>query len=302
MTVVTWDTLRAAELFIMRNARLIDRLRFAHLFQNGPTEPIRSALRAYRNLDGGYGNGLDPDLRGHASQPAATELALRYLDELGPIPAGLGTGICRYLVTVTNPDGGLPRVRPNVRHTQSAPWWQQHQDFTSDLGLTALLAGYLHKHNISHTWRDNATAYCWKRINALHWTDPRQAIGICAFLQYVPDRDRALRTTSRLHPMIRAVIDTDPRPNPHRYVHTALDIATHPDHIARPLFTDAEIQRNLDFFEQTQRPDGGWDATWQHWDTAATLEREGMRTVQRLHVLCAYGRVNASLPPRRRDS
>lgn len=301
MTVVTWDSFRTAEHFTMRNARLIDRHRFAHLFQNGPTEPVRQALTAYRNLDGGYGNGLDPDLRGHASQPAAAQIALRHLDELGPIPTTVGLGICRYLSTVSEPDGGLPPVLPNVRYSEAAPWWQHRDDFTADLGLTAHITGYLHKHHISHPWRDIATAWCWKRIDALHWTDPHEAIGICAFLQHAPDRPRAVQAINRLHPMIRAGIDVNPKPCGQRHVHTPLDLADNPGHIARPLFTEAEIDRNLDYFENSQRPDGGWDAAWEHWDTAATIEREGMRTIQRLRILRAYGRVAAFLPPPRRD-
>ncbi|WP_159942311.1 MULTISPECIES: prenyltransferase [unclassified Nocardiopsis] len=298
---MTWDSFRAAEHFTMRSARLVDRHRFAHLFQSGPTGPVRSALDAYRNIDGGYGNGLDPDLRGHASQPAALDIALRYLDDLGPIPPDLGTGICRYLTTVTNPDGGVPPVLPNVRHTESAPWWRHRDDFTSDLGLTALITGYLHKHNIPHPWRDNATAYCWKRVDALCWTEAHEAIGVCTFLQHVPDRQRALNAVNRLHPMIRAVIDTHPKPRARRHCHNALDLAPHPRHLARGLFTDAELNRALDFTERAQRPDGGWDANGDHWDTAATIEREGMRTIQRLRVLRAYGRVGAFIPPPRRD-
>src|SRR5690625_6631943 len=92
MTVVTWDSFRAAEHFTMRNARLLDRHRFDFLFQAGSAENVRAALAAYRNIDGGYGNGLDPDLRGHASQPVAVELALRLLDELGPLSQPLATG------------------------------------------------------------------------------------------------------------------------------------------------------------------------------------------------------------------
>ncbi len=301
MTVVTWDSFRAAEHFTMRSARLIDRHRFAHLFQNGPVEPVRSALAAYRNIDGGYGNGLDPDLRGHASQPAATGIALRYLDDLGPIPTSLGRGICRYLSTATNPDGGLPPVLRNIRYTESAPWWQRREDFSSDLGLTALTVGHLHKHHITHPWRDNATAHCWKRIAAMRWTDPHEAIGVCTFLQHVPDRHRAIQTVNRLHPMIRAVVDTGPDPSTHHHTHTALDLAPDPGHIARPLFTDTEIERSLDRIERTQRSDGGWDTTGEHWDTAATIEREGMRTIRLLRVLRAYGRIGASLPPPRRD-
>lgn len=298
MTVVTWDSFRAAEHFTMRNARLLDRHRFAHLFQAGPPAAVRSALSAYRNLDGGYGNGLEPDLRGHSSQPAAVELALRHLDELGHLPQELGQGISRYLATVANPDSGLPQVLPGVHYTEAAPWHQRVTDFSSRLDTTAMITGLLHKHGITHPWRDHATAYCWKRIDSLGWTDPHEAIGICCFLQYVPDRHRADVTMHHLFPMIRAVIDIHPSATGH--IHTPLDLATHPNHIARPLFSDDEIERNIELFERQQRPDGGWDAYWGHWNTAATIEREGMRTVQRLRVLRDYGRVELELPRPRR--
>lgn len=300
MTVVTWDSIHAAEHFTMRNGRLIDRQRFAHLFQNGPTEPIRSALAAYRNLDGGYGNGLDPDLRGHASQPAATVIALHYFDELGAIPQHLGHGICRYLAGVSDADGGIPPVLPTVRHSEAAPWYQHANDFSAQLGITAHITGYLHKSHISHPWRDTATAYCWKHIDTLAWTNPREAVGVCTFLQYVDDRQRAIQAINRLSSRIRAVIDVHPRTTGH--VHTPLDLATSPQHIARPLFTDAEIERNLDVLERQQRPDGGWDALWGHWDATATAEREAMRTIQRLRILRDYGRVTGYLPQPRRDT
>ncbi len=298
MTVVTWDSYRAADHFIMRSARLIDRHRFAYHFQSGPDEPVRTALAAHRNLDGGYGNGLDPDLRGHASQPVATEIALRYLDELGPIPTEIGNSVCRYLGSVTNDDGGLPAVQPSARHTEAAPWYQKADDFRSRLDVTTTITGLLHRNNISHPWRDTATAYCWKHIDALNWTDPHEAIGVSCFLQHVPDRERAIKAMNHVSHMIRAVIDVHPRATGH--VHTPLDLACHPGHIARPLFSDNEIARNLEAFEQQQRADGGWDACWDHWDTAATLEREGMRTIQRLRILRAYDRVQPDLPRPRR--
>src|SRR5699024_10536554 len=147
MTVVTWDSFRAAEHFTMRNARLLDRHRFVHLFQAGSPAAVRSALSAYRNLDGGYGNALDPDLRGHASQPAAVELALRHLDELGPLPQHLGQGISRYLAAAANPAAGLPQVLPDVHHAEAAPWYQRTTDFGSRLDITAMITGLLHKHS-----------------------------------------------------------------------------------------------------------------------------------------------------------
>ncbi|WP_304455783.1 prenyltransferase [Nocardiopsis sp. YSL2] len=296
---MTWDSFRAAEHFTMRNARLIDRQRFAHLFQNGPTDPVRSALAAYRNLDGGFGNGLHPDLRGHASQPAATEIALRYLDELGPVPHHIGHGICRYLAGVSDADGGLPPVLPSVRHSEAAPWYLHTTDFRARLDTTSLITGLLHKTHVTHPWRDVATAYCWKHIDALTWTDAPEAVGVCTFLQHVDDRRRAVAAINRLAPKIRAVIDVHPRGTGH--AHTPLDLATNPQHIARPLFTDAEIERNLDLLEGQQRPDGGWDAQESHWDPTATSDHEGMRTIQRLRILRAYGRIAGYLPQPRRD-
>ncbi|MBB6121382.1 prenyltransferase [Nocardiopsis algeriensis] len=302
MTVATWESFRAAEHFTMSSARLVDRCRFAHIFQNGTADRVRSAVSAYRNLDGGYGNGLHPDLRGHASQPVSTATALLYLDELGPIPGDTTTGICRYLTGVTTPDGGVPAVTPAVRHTPAAPWWRNRTDFTSDLATTARIAGYLHKHTVSHPWRDTATAYCWRHIDALHWTDPREAIGVCTFLDHVPDRERARRALARLTPMIRAAIDTEPTTFGPRHTHTPLDLAPEPGHIARNAFTDTEIARSLDNLEALQRSDGAWEALEHHWHPTATTEHEGMRTVQSLLVLRAYGRIGLRLPNPRRDA
>ncbi len=299
MTVVTWDAFRAAEHFTMRSARLIDRHRFAYHFQNGPAAPIRSALAAYRNLDGGYGNGLDPDMRGHASQPAATELALAHLDELGPIPHNIGSGICRYLTSISGPEGNIPHALPTIRNTEAAPWLQTGEPYISSLGATAAITAYLHKHRITHPWRDLATAYCWKHIDSMGWTHPEEAIRICHFLQHAPNRPRALQAINRLSAIIRAEFDEYPTPDSR--THTPLDLAPSPDHIARPLFTQTVIAHNLDTFQRQQRPDGGWDSHHDTWDPAATIEREGMLTIQRLRVLRAYGRIGTRLPTPRTD-
>ncbi len=65
--MLTASALDAAERFTWLNARLIDRLRFAHLFRGGAAAPVVAALRPYQNADGGFGNGLEPDFRGPVS-------------------------------------------------------------------------------------------------------------------------------------------------------------------------------------------------------------------------------------------
>ncbi|KIH97334.1 prenyltransferase [Streptomonospora alba] len=294
MSMVTPEALRSAEHFVSRDARLIDRHRFAYHFRAGSDGPIRSALDSYRNVDGGFGNGLEPDLRGHGSQPAAVVLALRYLDELGSIPGDIVDGIGRYLTSITRESGGVPPVLPSARHTEAAPWWRERSDFGGALDPTAALVGLMHRHRICTAWRDRATAFCWTRIAALSWTTPDEAIAVCTFLQHVPDRRRAGQEFDRLSPAIRAVIETDP--DVHGQVHRPLDLADHPDHIARRLFTDEEIAADLDGLLQRRREDGGWDITWDSWARSARNEWRGLLTVRHLKTLCAYGRLSADVP------
>src|SRR5579863_5272095 len=70
----------AAAGFLAARARVLDRRVFERLFGGGAAGPVRDAVAAYRNGDGGFGHGLEPDCRAAASQPAAVEMALRMMD------------------------------------------------------------------------------------------------------------------------------------------------------------------------------------------------------------------------------
>lgn len=287
MSTVTFEAFREAEHFLLRNARLIDRHRYAFAFQSGSTAPILSVLDAYRNLDGGYGNALHPDLRGHGSQPLTTAAALHHLGEIGALTRDRTTGACRYLTSVTDDDGGVPCVLPTVRHTEAAPWWRETRDFSGALDPTATIAGLLHAHHSSDPWRDRATAFCWTRLSTLNWTTPGEAAAICTFLQHVTDRPRARAEFDRIAPMIRVVIDLDPAGHGHR----PLDFATRPDHIARRLFTDAEIEEHLDALREEQQNDGGWNLGREPWTDSTRCEWRAIITLRRLLTLHAYGRI-----------
>jgi hypothetical protein len=65
--------------FIWQNGRLLERRVFDYAFQNGSKDHILTALKAYQNDDGGFGNALEPDLRAPNSQPLFIEFALRIL-------------------------------------------------------------------------------------------------------------------------------------------------------------------------------------------------------------------------------
>src|SRR5215210_221461 len=95
------DRLLAARSFMAAHARLLDRRRFDLLFGGGEPEPVLAALRGYRNGDGGYGHGLEPDLRAPESQPAAALHAFEVFAEVAPVSAPEAAELCDWLDAVT---------------------------------------------------------------------------------------------------------------------------------------------------------------------------------------------------------
>ena len=101
----------AAADFLTARARVLDKRMFQRLFCGGAAEPVRDAVAAYRNADGGFGHGLEPDCRTPASQPAAVEMALRIMDICDAWDERLVRDALDWLVTV-EPGRGRRDVRP----------------------------------------------------------------------------------------------------------------------------------------------------------------------------------------------
>ena len=113
-----------AEQFLAAQGRILDRRRFERLFRGGDAAPVRDAVAAYRNADGGFGHGLEPDGRTPGTQPAATEQALRILDQADAWDEELARGACDQLQAAAPPEGGAIFVHDNVEGWPHAPWWQ----------------------------------------------------------------------------------------------------------------------------------------------------------------------------------
>jgi hypothetical protein len=279
----------AAAAFIAGNARVIDRRRFQRLFGDGPARPVRDAVAAYRNDDGGFGHALEPDLRDPASQPAATEMALRLMDETGSWDEELVRGACDWLESVAPAEGGAVAVNPSVAGWPHAPWWVPEARPLASLIQTGLIAGTLHARNVRHAWLDRATETMWSRLDAVTEPGAYDMFGILGFLQHVPDRDRARTVFQRVGPLIlsRNLVTLDP--DAPGEVHSPLAFAPEPDSLARELFDEATIKAHLDHLAQAQRDDGGWTFNWPAWSPAAEREWRGFLTVDNLRILRANG-------------
>ena len=278
-----------ASQFIAANARVLDRRRFERLFGGGDAGPVRDAVAAYRNADGGFGQGLEPDGRDPATQPAAIELALGILDEADAWDEGLVTGACDWLQANAPAEGGSAFVAATIDAWPHAPWWVPELSGPASLVSTGQIAGTLHARGVSHPWLDRATGLMWSRIESLSGEPgPYDMYGVVRFLENVPDRDRAERALQAVAPMLLKVVALDPAEEGE--THSPLGYAPRPNSLARSLFSDAVIDAHLDHLAAGQRDDGGWMFNWPSWSAAAEADWRGFLTVERLRLLRANGR------------
>jgi hypothetical protein len=278
----------AAANFLAARGRLLDRRVFERLFRDGAAEPVRDAVAAYRNADGGFGHALEPDCRAAASQPAAVEMALRLMDLAGAWDERLVRDAVDWLSVIAPAEGGAAFVQPTVSEGPHAPWWVPAEG--PSLIQTGQIAGLLYARGFAHPWRERAAEVMWSRIAALTEPNGYEMFGVLAFLEEVPDRGRAEEALERVGPLLFScgLVALDPAAPGE--THSPLAFAPLPGSIARRLFDADVIEAHLDHLAGAQGDDGGWMFNWPSWSPAAEADWRGFLTVDALRVLRANGR------------
>jgi hypothetical protein len=289
------DQFAAGRDFLMREGRLVERRLFATCYADAPAEGAIDALRAYRNDDGGFGHGLEPDKRCPASLPIDVEVALQVMAATGQADGALVQSACDWLAQVAataDAGGAVPLAFPVIESYPRAEHWT---DWTYQPGLnpTAGLAGLLYKLGIDHPWLKTAAGYCWEQIEAADLPDEVHALReILLFLEHVPDRPRAEAAAVRVHSWLDRAPLFHADPDEPGYGLTPLSIAPAADSRWRGLFADDAIRAHLDRLQRDQQPDGGWPITWEPPSEAARLEWRGIVTLDALRTLVSYGRLS----------
>ncbi len=275
--------------FIFKNARLLDRQLFTCLFGGGSQQAVLQALLAYQNPDGGFGNALEPDKRVPDSQPVDCEMAFHILEMIDSFDHPCVLAACDFLQGISTPEGGVPCALPSVMNYPHAGWWNTPPDPPASVNPTAALAGMLLQHGVRHPWLDRAVPFCWQAIAGNDSTEYHDLLPMITFLQHAPDSVRAQAELQRIRRRIEEnhLICLDP--NATGYVHPPLDWAPTPRHWARSLFSDADLQADLDRLLSKQQEDGGWPISWTPVSQAVELEWRGWKTVQALYSLREYG-------------
>jgi hypothetical protein len=251
-------------------------------------------VEAYRNADGGYGWGLEPDLRSATSQPGGALHAFEAFAEAGPAISPRAAELCDWLDGVTLPDGGLPFALEIPDPAASAPFWVGAEHRRSSLQITAAVAAEAHRtaaHDpavAAHPWLARATAFCLARIEELgdapHALELRFALELAGALGRA---DLAARLGAHI-PADGIVHVAGGLPDE---VMRPLDFAPLPGHPARALFAPGVIAAELERLEAGQQPDGGWAVDFTSHSPQAALEWRGHATARAVAILRAEGRL-----------
>jgi hypothetical protein len=280
--------LAAARQFIESTARVLERHQLAVLLDDGPIEPVLTALKAYQNADGGFGHALEPDVRCPGSQPSAALSALDVLAGLDAAHDPMVTEVADWIAAIAHPDGGVPTVLPSADGHPRAPWMEPNPEAGF---LTYALAARLWRLGVRHPWLEKATTWCWHQIDAIESPGGYTVLFALQFLDAVPDPVRAAAAVDRFRSAIRddgTVAVEGGIENEHI---KPLDLSPRPGTPSRALISDETIAADLDRLEGEQFDDGGWDFHFLHFSPGQTVEWRGVVTLGAIWTLREHGRV-----------
>ncbi|WP_354700661.1 hypothetical protein DSM112329_00946 [Paraconexibacter sp. AEG42_29] len=290
--------LPAAAAFMATHGRLLDRRRFERLSEpDGEAAPLLAALEPYRSADGGYGRGLEPDLRSATSQPGGALHAFEVFADAAPATSPRAAELCDWLARVTLPDGGLPFALPVPDPSGCAPFWTDADPAASSLQITAIVATAAWRvadHDpavAAHPWLATATDYCVAAAGRLG--PDAHALELAFALRLLdrvhdghPDAPTVLSRLAELIPpdgrlpVAGGLADEAMRP---------LDLVPAPGTALRAHIAPALIDDELERLAGQQEPDGGWPLEWASYSPAAALEWRGQLTVRALQLLRENG-------------
>jgi hypothetical protein len=291
--MLTQRSFEVSRQFIEQRGRSLDGARFCYAFDGAPSDTVIAELKHFQNPDGGFGHGLEPDLRTEKSSVLCTSIAFQVLRSI-PIDPNheiVASAIAFLLETFDYNENHWPIIPKAAQHSPHAPWWERSADEEQtpafSLNPTAEILGYLYEYQ--HRVPETIIMLVTERVNvALSDDDDIEMHELLCLLRLMktkalPDefREQIYQTLAR---HIGETVERDPSQWA-GYCLRPLQVVDAPD---SPFMKElgGAIAANLDYEIETQGEDGSWKPTWswgdmypeaweragQDWSSAITLE------------------------------
>lgn len=280
--------------YIYKNARRLDVELFKVYFESGSAEKLMEELLKYQNEDGGFGNGLEPDVQMKASSPLATTIAFQYMNRLsGVTKSDVIDNALQYLDSIFVSDNlqWYP-VTDEANSSPHAPWWEFSKgkyDNDENWGNPTIeILGYFIKYKDLKESYKVAFEKAKSRILTVQEIETHELQCYKRMVDVLPDT-MAIDIIPSLRKHIKKVVETNPD-EWKGYVTKPLTFVDTPNSPYINLFKDS-VYKELEIMVDSINEDGGWLPTW-NWGGSypdawqkAKLQWSGILTVSNLIIL-----------------
>jgi hypothetical protein len=290
-----------ARQFVAAKGRLLDAVLLKLALGEGSGTVVLAALSPYQNEDGGFGHGLEPDLRTPASTAIVTSVGLQILRRArAPSDHPMVEGAIGYLLqTLDHAQGVWPIVGPAVDEAPHAPWWSHGPDLAAAwngfrFNPTAELLGVLieHKTLVPPDLLAGLEAKMLAAIGATSRLDGAYDLMAAWRLAETPGLGAPLSTAlaKLLEASLVAIAPDDPHVN---YLELAPPAPGPLATLVAPRFAQAADAAIAD-----QQPDGNWMPFWTWSETsaagwfAAEADWNSLLTRRTIEVLAAHDQID----------
>ncbi|PRY24517.1 hypothetical protein CLV78_103384 [Aliiruegeria haliotis] len=273
MPDLTKQCIEKAWSYLAQNPRQLDNALARHVVLEQPAEAVWAELEAYQNTDGGFAQGIEPDLRTPLTQGISTSVAFQYLRSSGA-PSSLPMvqrAIAHLLETLDRKAWVWPAIDDGLDAAPHAPWWDA-TDLDRYIGFvfnpSTELAGYLFDHAalVPPEIRDGLAARILHSLKVDH-PGPLEIYDLypCIRLFHSPNLPAELREllTRRLPGEISAISADNAHAMPFQVVPT-------PTSPGASAFSD-RLAAMPSTLAATQDDSGAWRPFW-NWDFVDATE------------------------------
>ncbi len=254
---------RAAD-FILEFGTNLQRERLLYHFPVNPAQNtnanVLAALSHYQNDDGGFGHGLEADLRSKKSTVIATTVGLQILDRVGALDTDLALNAIQYL-SAQYQDSQWQAIHPEANDAPHAPWWRYESirdGFQANPSVEVL------KYLLSARAMAKDTPVLLANAIDYIMTQPLDMHELLCYMRLYECSALGREERIALLPYLLSngyrLVNVEPL-GWEEYCLTPLCVATHPGSVFAEFFADV-LPDNFQFLIDSQESDGSWSPNW----------------------------------------